>query len=323
MTTSFLSALVRPGWVLTISKNLLLALAYALLGKTSLLLAIPPGYAMAIYPPAGIALAFVLIGGYRLSPGVALGSFVLNLWIGWDNQHGWNNTAGLLAGLIALGAMAQAAIGAGLFRRFITYPSGLDSNTDILRFVLLCAPLGCLVAASVGIASLFSLGMLGSEEITNNWLTWWIGDTLGVLVLTPVCMILAGEPRQLWRSRRLNVMLPQLFTLVSVIFAFVLVRNWEQRRFNHDFQSKAQSVAAAVEAQLHFFIESQKRVSSLFSNFEPVSREQFDNFVTDFVDGHHALVAIEWFTQGQAGRAARLRESHARTRVWQTRYHAI
>ena len=48
----------------------LLALAYLILGRLSLLLAIPPGYAMAIYPPAGLAVAAVLIGGYRLATGV-------------------------------------------------------------------------------------------------------------------------------------------------------------------------------------------------------------------------------------------------------------
>jgi integral membrane sensor domain MASE1 len=41
-----------------------LAVAYAMLGRLSLLLAIPPGYATAIWPPAGLALAGVLVGAY-------------------------------------------------------------------------------------------------------------------------------------------------------------------------------------------------------------------------------------------------------------------
>ena len=61
-----------------------LAAAYAVAGRVALLLAIPPGYATAIWPAAGIALAGALLWGNRVWPGIVLGSFLVNVWTGWS-----------------------------------------------------------------------------------------------------------------------------------------------------------------------------------------------------------------------------------------------
>jgi integral membrane sensor domain MASE1 len=57
----------------------IIATAYWAIGKLALLLAIPPGYATAVWPPAGIALAAFLVYGTRVWPGVVLGSFLVNV----------------------------------------------------------------------------------------------------------------------------------------------------------------------------------------------------------------------------------------------------
>ena len=53
-------------------------------GRLALLLAIPPGYATAIWPPAGIAFAAILLYGARVWPGIVLGSFLVNVWTAFD-----------------------------------------------------------------------------------------------------------------------------------------------------------------------------------------------------------------------------------------------
>jgi hypothetical protein len=59
----------------------LLTVAYAVSGALALLLAVPPGFASPIFPPAGIAVAAMLIGGPTSLPWIFLGSFLLNLWV--------------------------------------------------------------------------------------------------------------------------------------------------------------------------------------------------------------------------------------------------
>ena len=64
-----------------------LVVAYAVTGKLALLLALPPGYASAIFPPAGIAVAAALIAGRRSLGWIFIGSFLLNTWVGYSAVH--------------------------------------------------------------------------------------------------------------------------------------------------------------------------------------------------------------------------------------------
>ncbi|MBY0574084.1 MAG: CHASE domain-containing protein [Undibacterium sp.] len=292
--SKILNSYVGEGLLHLISLNLALGLVYLFLGRVALLLAIPPGYAMAIYPPAGLAVGMVLAGGYRLLPGVALGSFLLNCWISWETQNGLSSISLGLAAAIATGALLQAAFGRFLVLRMIGTQVTLESNTEILRFMLSAGSIACLVNSSVGVGSLWLLGFVPTNAILGNWATWWMGDTLGVVVFSPICLILFGRPKALWRSRRYSVMLPQLLSLVLVTFGFVLVRDWEQRQLTYEFHYRAETVANALVARLDFHVETQKNIANIFSNFETVSRIQMQRSVIDILAKHSELQAIEW-----------------------------
>ncbi len=214
----------------TIRNNLLVCLSYLLLGRIALLLAVPPGYAMAIYPPAGLALAAVLIGGRRLLPSVGIGSLLLNVWISVDQQQQLTATSFSLLGVIAIGAMLQAWLGSWLIKKVVGYPQALDNNRSILQFMLLGGLLACTINSSIGVTALYLAGIVDSANVLNNWFTWWLGDTLGVLIIAPTGLILFGEPRSIWQARRFNVLLPLMLTLMLVVVVFVFVRNWEQDR---------------------------------------------------------------------------------------------
>jgi integral membrane sensor domain MASE1 len=109
-------------------KILLLALAYILAGRLALLLAIPPGFASAIFPPVGIALAAVLIWGYPMLVGVFLGSTLLNLSIGFSGFEALDLRALLIATGIALGTTLQSLFGSWLIRRYVGFPTALTDE---------------------------------------------------------------------------------------------------------------------------------------------------------------------------------------------------
>ena len=108
-------------WCLTIT------VAYVITGRLALLLAVPPGYATAIFPPAGIAMAAVLIGGWSVLPCVFIGSLVLNLWAGISVAALSTSSVIAVATVIAAASVAQAALGAWSLRRVVGYPLGLDN----------------------------------------------------------------------------------------------------------------------------------------------------------------------------------------------------
>src|SRR5439155_11588132 len=133
---------------------LIVGVSYYIAGKLALLLAIPPGYATAVWPGAGIALAGMLLCGYRAFPAIVVGSFCVNFWTSLDAA----NAASILKSIflttsIGIGAALQASLGAFLVRRFVGFPTSLTEQKDVLRFLLLGGPVSCVVNASAGVTT--------------------------------------------------------------------------------------------------------------------------------------------------------------------------
>src|SRR5439155_6254510 len=165
----------------------LIALGYIATGRLGLLLAVPPGFATAIFPPSGIAATAMLVGGWASLPWTFLGSLALNLWIGWA-AAGASPTVVLFAALlIASASTVQAALAGWVLRRAIGYPTALDNGAQLRAFLLL-SPLCCLTSASLSVSGLWALGVLSEAELATSWLVWWVGDTLGVLIMLPLLL---------------------------------------------------------------------------------------------------------------------------------------
>jgi integral membrane sensor domain MASE1 len=175
-----------------VGKIVLLALAYLLAGHLALLLAIPPGFASAIFPPVGIALAAVLIWGYPLLLGVFIGSTLLNL----SSGGALSGLGLLLASGIALGSTLQCLSACWLIKRLVGFPNPLIEERSIFLLLLIGGPLTCMLSASIGVASLYASQLISAAQASDSWLTWWAGDSIGVLIATPLMFILFAQPHQ-------------------------------------------------------------------------------------------------------------------------------
>ena len=259
---------------------LTVAVAYAVAAWLGLWLAIPPGYATALGPAAGVALAGVLIGGARVWPGIWLGSFVANLWTAWDTSH----AAALLTSVvvptsIGAGATAQALVGAALVRRWVGWPSSLTQVRDIGAFLLLGGPLSCLVSATGGVTTLAVSGQIPSSLFVMTWWTWWTGDTLGVLIATPLMLSWLAEPHAIWRRRRLSVALPLVGALALGFVGFGYARAQEWQRLRLLFERQGESLAYAIRTQLDDYMDVLFAFESFFASAPEVSRMAFHTFV--------------------------------------------
>ncbi len=172
--------------------TLVLALAYYVTGRLGLLLAVPPGYATAVWPPSGLALAGVLLCGYRVWPAIVIASVALNVPIGFDSAHVLDSFAVLT--IIALGAAAQAIVGARLIEAMVADPRALLREGDIVRFLVLAGPVSCLVSSTVAVALLVSKGVVASTSAWLTWSTWWVGDAIGAMLFAP--LVLVGSRRR-------------------------------------------------------------------------------------------------------------------------------
>jgi diguanylate cyclase (GGDEF)-like protein len=190
---------------------LLLAAAYFSAAKLALLVAIPPGYATAVWPPSGIALAAVLLLGNRVWPGIWLGASLVNVTVG---------SSFVAATLIGAGNTLEALVCAALFRAWIGPPNPFRRGEDVVKFVAIAAA-SAPIAASVAAAPLALVYSLGKPELLWNWWTWWQGDTVGIIIVAP--MILGWTVRRqpvwtLWKITEAALLLSLLAATMYAIF---------------------------------------------------------------------------------------------------------
>lgn len=163
---------------------LIVALLYALAGGAAMVLPLSSGYASPVWPAAGVAVAALLIWGPRCWPGVWLGGLSTNLWFD-------PSAAGAgLAALIASAVTAQALLGAWLARRYFRNDLPFAHDWRLGRVLIGAGPLACLLSASLSTAIRFFGGRLEEAALLDEWLRWWSGDTLGVLLFAPLSLLL-------------------------------------------------------------------------------------------------------------------------------------
>ncbi len=270
-------------------------LAYFALGKLALLLAIPPGYATAVWPAAGIALAGTLLFGYRVWPGVFVGSFFVNVFTSFDSTSLATSLGSIvLPASVAGGAALQAVLGALLVRRFVGFPGNFDRLGGIVRTMALGGPLACLTSATIGVASLLLAGSIDAAALAPSWGTWWLGDSVGVVVVMPLVSAWVMEPRRAeWRTR-LFVWLPMVGALAIALLSYVGARNRELERAQADFQRLAVSMVGTLEQTMLSKLEILQSIVSLFETRGEFDRSDFRVFVKAAFERHPDLHGLSW-----------------------------
>jgi len=173
--------------------------------------AIPPGYATAVWPSSGIAVAALLLGGGRLWPAVWAGSFFANLTI--DGAY-------VASALIATGSTLQTLAIAALVRRHIGVPRRFESVEQVIKFVLLAA-LGSTIAPTLALLPLAAFYRMPLGELAGNWSTWWQGDACGVLVFAPLILTWSARRAAAWTPRKLlEAALSTILLLLSAHVVF-------------------------------------------------------------------------------------------------------
>jgi PAS domain S-box-containing protein len=132
-----------------------------------------------VWPSAGIALAALLLQGQRVWPGVTLGAFLFaqSLGVSWVVACG-----------AAFGSTLQAIVGAELLRRMGFRPS-LERLKDVLLLVVFGVCGSTLVGATINTLVAYLGGLIDSYNWRENWWTLWLGDSIGILVITPLVSI--------------------------------------------------------------------------------------------------------------------------------------
>lgn len=191
---------------------LVVAGLYLLAAKLGLSLAFLNASVSPVWPPTGVAIALVFWLGYRSAPGVLLGALIANYFL--------TDVSLATAAGISIGNTLEALTAVYLVRRFVGSASPFNRAIDVLKFVVFAAILSTAISATIGNISL----CLGGAASWNNfgwlWLTWWSGDSVGALVVTPLILSWVDKPIEPWRGWRL-LEAPLLLLLLSLLSATI------------------------------------------------------------------------------------------------------
>jgi len=266
-------------------------------GWLALKLATPPGYVTAVFPPAGIALAAMLVWGAGVWPGVFLGSFCLNILAGLATPGGIDVNDVELAAVIAAGSTLQALVGLLLVQYVVPEARLLRDARRIVVMLLLGGPLACLIASSIGSFSLLLLGKISNGGLPYSWWTWWVGDSIGVILCAPQFLVLEQMRRDKRRSRLITVIAPSLTMLALVVMLFIQASNWENQRLESAFRAQARPVVENLQQDLGAYQSAVDSVRRFFESSTDVSPAAYANFTGELRAQYPGIMAMELVPQ--------------------------
>jgi len=201
---------------------------YFLAAKLGLSLASLNASVSPVWPPTGVAIALALWFGYRAVPGILLGALLANYLM---TDVGLVTAAG-----ISIGNTLEATIAVYLVRRFVGSRNPFQRAIDVLKFVVFAAIFSTALSATIGNVVLCLSGDAAWSSFGWLWLTWWSGDAVGALVVTPLILGWVDKPIERWRGWRLAeaVLLFLLMALLSAtVYTNLLTRSATARPWGH------------------------------------------------------------------------------------------
>lgn len=238
-----------------VGKNVILigvvAGAYFVFGLLGLLLRVPGDSIGTLMPESGVALAATLVFGKRVLLSILIGSLAVNAW-----SFDFNPAFLPIYIADAVGAALSAFMGASLVRRMMGFQNPLLEGKRIIIFMLLGGPISCLLSATISIPVMYGFGVINQADVPLAWVNWWMGDILGVLILTPLILILFAEPQNVWSRRRKTVALPIVLTLGLVISLFFYLSNIDRQQYIEQLKEKTITLSQALKNRIQLDLYS-------------------------------------------------------------------
>ena len=182
-----------------------LAIVYILAAKLSAAFDVEISGAFAVWIPSGIAAAAVLTLGYRAIPGVSVGAFVTCVLFEFEPLTSLG---------ITIGNTLEAVCATYLVRRRNGQRNPFARSSDTVWFLAAAVAVSTTISATIGVASLCWWEGEKWSQSGDLWKTWWLGDSVGMLVITP--FVLSWWYEQSYRMREIR-------TLEGVAFSVILV----------------------------------------------------------------------------------------------------
>lgn len=271
--------------------NLIILLGYFLAGFIGISLNTPLLYAAIFWPASGVAFVAMLFYGRSALPGIFIGSLSINIYIG----GGFAN-AGLENLLVPVGVGLGATAQTYLAYRFAhsIQESTSSEKARIYRLMLFAGPVACLLNASNGTLLLWSQGVISDDLVGLNWLQWWFGDSIGVVLV--VCWAIALSPSLLdiRTERRLPLVGGLLSISAMALLLNMLVISQQAKLAEDTIKYQANELRAHVKDALDLTVETLFGLRGMVSGHEAMTPEIFRTYASEILSINPILDGLSW-----------------------------
>lgn len=278
---------LKNTFILTFS----LAAAYFCTGYLSNFLLAIDGYAVASWPPSGIALAGLLLFGYRAVLGVFIGAILTNLIHLDDVADIFHWQVILQAFCVSIAALLQALVGRYFIIKVIKAPLDLSSLQRSVQSLIVAGPVSCVISAVIGTSLLVINQVIPAHAALNNFITWWVGDSIGVLIFTPLLLAAFNYEKA---RHRLQVIVPGLIIYIVISVSFYAAASVKKEK---DVQKKEAKIAE-VQSEINYKIDEitghLTLLSTFFASSNQVSPAEFKRFTSKLLEYNKEIVAFKW-----------------------------
>jgi diguanylate cyclase (GGDEF)-like protein/PAS domain S-box-containing protein len=265
---------------------LVTAVLFYVAGRLALSLSLPPSYATAIWPPAGIGLAAVLLWGYRVLPGIFIADLLIRLEVRDMSVLLESSPELLIFFLNPFCSVIRAWLGRVLVRKFADYPNQLISIRLIILFFLLAGPVAAFLPAVLCIYGLFLNGVIIEQDLGFSFLTWWLGDCIGIAIFTPLCFIIFDRSHRIWRQRLVSLGLPLTVMFLIVAAGYLFAQRQEVERLHKVIGKQIHIINDDLQNEFQRHLAILKQLSMTKTGFRLFSLWAFNQ--------HPDLSRLEW-----------------------------
>jgi signal transduction histidine kinase/CheY-like chemotaxis protein/integral membrane sensor domain MASE1 len=252
---------------------------------------------MPVWLPAGIALVGCYVWGWRFLPGVFLASFAFNFSV-----HPLTSFNALISAhgaelvFIAFGASVQAYVGSFLLCRFGN-PIKKSSSLNAIKFVLLIGLMVNVISSNIGIWSLSTFNASFNQE--NYWvdvLYWWLGDSLGVLLMAPFLLSLMGFKKSTDEQKKTRwfVMSAVIMLTLTVLVLTVFFINLSSESIQKLTTKEVRNIENSFYRELNNSLSQIHSLASYIQNTPNLGRENFSIFVSKLIGKQSTIHAMSW-----------------------------
>jgi len=270
--------------------NLLAGLSYFVLAKFGFEWGALTANATLLWPPSGLALFVCLVFGHRCIPGLLLSAIAANLFLSLADDLGFSALSLAIATINGLAAVGQSWIIARWARKW--YRQDFRVGTGSALYFSLKILLGCTISSTISNIALWQAGVVPLAAALQNWAIWWMGDSIGMLVISPI-LIWLYDRKKLRNNSQANAFLIFCGGIGMVLLVVAAIGHSERDTHTKNILHQASSLQTALQSHIDLTSRDLDTLQEYFFTSSP-DRSELGNLSEPLLRRNPWLDAIGW-----------------------------